>query len=106
MLPKLTESIVRGASTSPSFERGQAYYEGDAISNTAIQGNLLTGDCEGTQAQLYQVELDEAGIRTAQCTCPYEYGGLCKHEVALLLTYLHHPKQFVERQAPLICSPV
>ena len=47
-----------------------------------------------------QVELDEAGIRSANCTCPYEYGGLCKHTVALLLTYVHHPKQFAVRQDP------
>lgn len=29
-----------------------------------------------------------------------EYGGYCKHTVALLLTYLHHPKRFTQRKAP------
>ena len=101
-LPKLTESIIRAASTPQSFERGQDYYQSGAVSNTAIQDNLLIGDCEGTQAPYYrvQVELNEAGIRSANCTCPYEYGGLCKHTVALLLTYVHHPKQFAVRQDP------
>jgi uncharacterized Zn finger protein len=101
-LPKLTESIVRAAATPQSFERGQDYYRSGAVSNTSIQDNLLIGDCEGTQAPYYrvQVELDEAGIRSANCTCPYEYGGLCKHTVAVLLTYVHHPKQFTARQAP------
>ena len=93
-LPKLTESIIRAAATPQSFERGQDYYHSGAVSNTSIQDNLLIGDCEGTQAPYYrvQVELDEAGIRSANCTCPYEYGGLCMHTVALLLTYVHHPK--------------
>jgi uncharacterized Zn finger protein len=101
-LPKLTESIIRAASTPQSFERGQDYYQSGAVSNTSIQDNLLMGDCEGTQAPCYhvQVELDEAGIRATNCTCPYEYGGLCKHTVALLLTYVHHPKQFAVRQVP------
>jgi len=101
-LPKLTESIIRAAATPQSFERGQDYYRSGAVSNTSIQDNLLIGDCEGTQAPYYrvQVELDEAGIRSANCTCPYEYGGLCKHVVALLLTYVHHPKQFAVRQDP------
>src|SRR5512135_1951816 len=101
-LPKLTESIIRAASSPQSFERGRDYYQGGAISNTAIQGNLLMGDCEGTQQPYYrvQIELDEAGIRSAHCTCPYEYGGLCKHTVALLLEYIHHPKQFAVRQEP------
>ena len=101
-LPKLSESIIRAAATPSSFERGQEYYKSGALSNTAIQENVLTGDCEGTQAPFYhiQVELDEAGIRAAHCTCPYDYAGSCKHTVALLLTYLHHPKQFTARQAP------
>ena len=108
-LPKLTESIIRAAATPQSFERGQDYYQSGAVSNTSIQDNLspegnlrLIGDCEGTQAPYYrvQVELDEAGIRSAHCTCPYEYGGLCKHTVALLLAYVHHPKQFAMRQDP------
>jgi len=101
-LPKLSESIIRAAATPQSFERGEEYDDSGAISNTAIQDNLLTGDCEGTQAPFYhvQVELDEAGIRSAHCTCPYDYAGLCKHTVALLLTYMHHPRQFAERQAP------
>ena len=101
-LPKLTESILRAGASAESFRRGQDYYEGGAISNTTRQGNVLMGDCEGTSAPYYrvQVELDEAGIRDAQCSCPYEYGGYCKHVVALLLTYVHHPKQFAVRQAP------
>ncbi|MGB8645334.1 MAG: SWIM zinc finger family protein [Anaerolineae bacterium] len=101
-LPKLSESIIRAASTPSSFERGQNLDHSHAISNAAIQGNLLLGNCEGTQEPYYQVrvELDEGGIRTAQCTCAYEYGGLCKHTVALLLTYVHQPKQFVVRQDP------
>src|SRR3989304_5589117 len=95
-LPKLTESMIRAGADPQSFQRGKALYEDDAISNGSLQGNTLSGDCEGTSAPYYRVRvtLDEAGIRDADCTCPYEYGGYCKHIVALLLTYLHRPKQF------------
>ena len=73
-----------------------------AVSNTAIQGALLSGECAGTYAPYYrvQVELDEAGIAETSCTCLYEYGGYCKHIVALLLAYLHQPKLFAARKAP------
>ncbi len=99
-LPKITESIIRAGASAESFQRGQDYYESGAISNTVRQGGVLSGDCEGTSAPHYRVrvELDEAGIREAQCSCPYEYGGYCKHIVALLLTYAHRPKQFVVRK--------
>ena len=101
-LPKLTESIVRAAAEAKSFARGQELYERGAISNTVIQERLLIGECEGTQEPYYrvQVELDEAGIRVTHCTCPYDFGGVCKHTVALLLTWVHHPKQFAVRQEP------
>ncbi len=101
-LPKITESIIRAGATPESFRRGEEYYRDGAISNTVIQGALLSGECAGTYAPYYrvQVELDEADIAEASCTCSYEYGGYCKHIVALLLAYLHHPKSFTARQAP------
>lgn len=101
-MPTITESAVRALATPESFLRGKEYYEQDAISNAPIQGNLLTADCAGTSAPFYRVrvELDDAGIRSADCTCPYEYGGFCKHIVALLLHFSHDPKEFATRQAP------
>ena len=102
-LPKITESMIRAGANQESFRRGEEYYRGGAISNTAIQQDtLLSGECAGTYSPYYRVhvELDEAGIATASCTCLYEYGGYCKHIVALLLAYLHHPKSFTVRKAP------
>ncbi len=101
-LPKLTESIVHSGASDQSYQRGYALWQAGAISNTVIQGHLLLGECEGTSAPYYDVriELDEGGIRTVYCSCPYEFGGYCKHIVALLLAYVHQPKQFATRQAP------
>ena len=99
--PKITESIIRAGAEPESFHRGEEYYRDGAISNTSIQGTLLSGECAGTYAPYYrvQVKLDEAGIAEASCTCPYEFGGYCKHIVALLLAFVHHPKSFVARKS-------
>ncbi len=101
-LPKITESMIRAGAGPESFRRGEEYYREGAVSNTAIQGSLLSGECAGTYAPYYrvQVELDEAGIAETSCTCLYEYGGYCKHIVALLHAYLHQPKSFAARKAP------
>lgn len=101
-LPKLSESIIRAGAEAQTYQRGYALWQEGAISNTAIQGNILTGECAGTSAPYYTlcIELDEGGIRSASCSCPYEFGGYCKHTVALLLAYVHEPKQFVKRKAP------
>ncbi|MDP1539225.1 MAG: SWIM zinc finger family protein, partial [Moraxellaceae bacterium] len=102
VLPKITESMIRAGTSPESFRRGEEYHREGALSNTAIQGMLLSGECAGTYAPYYrvQVELDETGVADASCTCPYEYGGYCKHIVALLLAYLRHPKSFTIRKAP------
>lgn len=101
-LPQLTESIVRALTTPQSFSRGQELYRADAITDATRQANVLTARCEGTMAPYYRVTvtLDDAGVSEANCTCDYEYGGLCKHVVALLLMYIHKPKSFAARQAP------
>ena len=100
--PKLTEAIIRAAATPESFQRGRDCFESGAISSASIQETTLLGECEGTSAPFYlvRVELDKAGIRDAECTCPYDWGGLCKHIVALLLTYVHDRQQFAVRAQP------
>ncbi len=101
-LSKLSESIIRAGANPQSYQRGYDLWQDGAISNTAIQGALLTGECAGTSAPYYtlRVELDEGGIRSASCSCPYEFGGYCKHEVALLLAYVHEPAGFARRKPP------
>jgi uncharacterized Zn finger protein len=100
--PKVTESMIRAGTEPESFRRGEEYYRDGAISNAAIQGSALSAECAGTYAPYYrvQVELDEAGIAGASCTCLYEGVGHCKHIVALLLAYMHQPKTFAARKAP------
>jgi len=95
-LPNLTESDIANYCTEQSFERGMDYYERGAIINPLRQGHILRAECEGSQYEPYQVtvELDEGGIADAHCSCPYDWGGYCKHIVALLLTWVRDPEEF------------
>jgi|GEM_PF-364649 len=101
----LTEGTIRSAASRESFERGRQYYEEGAISGATISGNslvTLSARCAGTSAPYYWVRavLDAAGVQSATCTCPYEFGGYCKHIVALLETYIHEPESFEPRPSP------
>ncbi len=100
MTKNITESALKSASSSESFTRGYKLYQSGAIFDTFRQGDLLTGKCEGSSAPFYQirVQLDEGGIQEASCTCPYDWGGYCKHIVALMLTYIHNPDAFIEQK--------
>jgi uncharacterized Zn finger protein len=100
MSASLTEEMVRSLSTTKSYARGVELYGIGAIFDTFRQGDLLLGKCEGSSAPFYElsVEIDGGGVRSVECTCPYEYGGLCKHLVALLLTFVHDAEDFTERR--------
>ncbi|RME88471.1 MAG: SWIM zinc finger domain-containing protein [Anaerolineae bacterium] len=45
-----------------------------------------------------RITFDESGIREAFCTCPYDWGGWCKHIVAVLLACARQPEQIEVRQ--------
>lgn len=101
MPKKITENILKSLSSPESFTRGHNLYQSDAVFDTFRQGDILTGKCEGSSAPFYQlrVQFDEGGIQEASCTCPYNWGGYCKHIIALLLTYIHNPDAFIEQKS-------
>jgi uncharacterized Zn finger protein len=95
-LPNLTESHVRKLASEKSFERGKTYYRDEAILEPIRQGIELRAYSEGSDYKPYQVSatLAKNGIAETSCTCPYDHSGICKHVVALLLTYVHNPQAF------------
>jgi uncharacterized Zn finger protein len=95
-LPRLTEVHVRELASEKSFERGQTYYRDGAVLEPVRQELELRAQCEGSDYEPYQVSatLNKGGIAETSCTCPYDYGGICKHLIALLLTYVHEPQAF------------
>src|SRR5215217_4180913 len=95
-LPQLTESHVRKLASEKSFERGKTYYRDGAILEPVRQGMELRAYSEGSDYKPYLVSatLAKSGIAETSCTCPYDHGGICKHIVALLLTYVHKPQAF------------
>jgi uncharacterized Zn finger protein len=95
-LPNLSEDTLHRNTTAQSFERGEQYYASGVVRAAVRRGMALEAQVEGSQFAPYRVAitLDQAGIRSASCTCPYDFGGYCKHIVAVLLTYLRQPEAF------------
>jgi len=100
--PTLTEATVRELARSKSYERGQSYYEQDAVSDVVRRGETVRADVEGSHYQPYTVtiEFDDTGVARTNCSCPYDYGGICKHRVAVLLTCIRDPGS-VREQPPV-----
>jgi uncharacterized Zn finger protein len=94
--PVITEEDIQKLSSSESFQRGEEYYSQGALSELVRQENVLRGYCEGSSYEPYRVTatLSERGIAHTGCTCPYDWGGICKHRVALLLAWVYEPESF------------
>ena len=97
--PSFSEATIRNLTTAQSFSRGQAYLRNGAVLEIEQRDDLLLAEVEGSEYEPYQVRvrLDAGGIVEADCTCPYDWGGYCKHIVAVLLTFVQQPDRITER---------
>jgi uncharacterized Zn finger protein len=96
---RLSEAQIRHESSPEIFRRGEEYERRGAVVALVRRGDRLSAAVEGSEPDPYRVEVrfDEAGVRDAACSCPYEWGGWCKHVVAALLVCLHDPDAIEER---------
>ena len=100
-IPTLSEAAIRQQATAESFRRGENYYRQGAVGSLVQRGNVLQAEVEGSQYEPYRVRVtfDEGGITDAVCSCPYDWGGWCKHIVATLLACLEDPDEIEVRPA-------
>ena len=86
-LPRITTAGIRAKVTDQSYDRGVSYYHAGAVASATLRGNQLFAAVQGSEWDPYQVGVTFAGHDfTTSCTCPYDWGGYCKHVVAVLLT--------------------
>jgi uncharacterized Zn finger protein len=98
-LPNLTEAIIRQHASADSYLRGREYYEQGAVLRVVRRGQQFQAEVEGSQYEPYRVQItyDAGGIAQAVCSCPFDWGGWCKHIVATLLACVHDPAYVDER---------
>ena len=84
------EALIQPYVSETSLERGEDYYRTGAVGRVVKAGTQLFSEVQGSYFYPYQVcvTLDEDNPVEASCTCPYDWGGYCKHIVAVFLTYV------------------
>src|SRR5262245_53315726 len=93
----LTKDDILRNTNRQSYVRGEEYYETGAVDSIVQRGNTVTAEVLGGSGDyIVSVTFQENGEIYADCDCPYEYGGWCKHIVAVLLTCLHDPQKLDE----------
>ncbi len=90
------EATIAALTTKKVFARGEALLEEDVLFDATQENDVLRASCQGSDLEPYvmRVRLSAGGVEETVCSCPYEYEGLCKHRVALLLAWLHTPEVF------------
>jgi uncharacterized Zn finger protein len=98
-VPRLTEATIWQYASAESVERGCAYYEQGRVTSPVLRGTTLSAEVEGSEAFPYLVRCAFAsdGSIEASCTCPYDWGGWCKHIVAVCLCLMDEPETIEER---------
>ena len=90
-LPVITESIIRKFASEQSLAKGYAYYEDGSVVKVWSAKNVYHAQVEGSH--LYEVTISgRNGAVEADCSCPYDWGGACKHIVAAMLAICHDGK--------------
>ncbi|CAA9587043.1 MAG: hypothetical protein AVDCRST_MAG88-4112, partial [uncultured Thermomicrobiales bacterium] len=98
-LPPISEATIRQYASPGSFERGRRYQREGAVLSLVWRGEVLSGEVEGSEPAPYRVRVvfDAGGVAGADCSCPHEWGGWCKHIVATLLAAREGPGAIEER---------
>ena len=100
------EAYVEARTPPKVYPRGVEYAADGHVLDLIRRGDTLFAEVAGTDWEPYHVlvRLDEANadepVAEATCTCPYDWGGWCKHIVAALLEALNEP-ELVAARPPL-----
>ena len=98
-LPNFTSATLQHQATEQSYTRGESYFRSGAVVSLTQRQQTLQAEVEGNEVTPYRVTInfDGGGVTHADCTCPYSFGGWCKHIVATLLTCIHQPETIEQR---------
>ena len=67
------------------LKRGLQYFKNGHVTQVdEITGGEYEAEVEGSEIYTVHFEIKKGTINASYCTCPYDIGPYCKHEVAVL----------------------
>jgi uncharacterized Zn finger protein len=95
-ISNLSLATIRNSSSEKSFERGEFLSRSRAVISLSQRGVLLQAIVEGSNVNPYVVQgtvIPNGGLMEITCSCPYDFGGWCKHIVAVVLICSQRPQE-------------
>jgi len=77
---------IKKLSTARSFQRGMEYYNSGRVLKIDVLDNKILAEVAGASIYKLVIKINSAEDITASCSCPYDFGGFCKHIVAVLIS--------------------
>jgi hypothetical protein len=90
-LPEITEDIINDLASGASLRKGYSYFHGGAVVKLWIENSAYKAHVKGSELYTATISEKKGNIQT-ECTCPYDWGGVCKHIVAAMLAIIHDKK--------------
>lgn len=82
-----TKDTLRQLAGNTIFGRGDDYYRQGTVKKLKQRGNTFEATVYGSDRYSVSLKLEGKAFNF-ECDCPYDYGGICKHCVALGLAVL------------------
>lgn len=88
---RFSTASIRDLCTSDVFDRAVRYRDEGRVEHIDRFDETVSAAVQGSQSEPYEIEIivdapaDDPRDTEATCTCPYDWGGYCKHIIAVLL---------------------
>ena len=84
---KLNFEVIKNNTSPKNLEKAKDYIH--KFQKITLQGDILRGEVQGSQKEIYEVQVccTDNDYLKSTCTCPAQMD-FCKHAAALCLTYL------------------
>jgi uncharacterized Zn finger protein len=94
-MPGFTDDDLVAMFGDRTYERGLDYYQSGNVSDPMVLDGVLYAEVWGSAEEPYETSVTiEDGDVFSDCTCPV--GDMCKHGVAVLLTWMKDPSTFTD----------
>ena len=97
VIPQFSQEVIRLSASNKSWQRGEAYYYDGCVRQVSRRGKSLIAQVSGSSRYRVTIDFSSRGLESTACTCPYDWGGYCKHIVASLLFCLREPEHIQVR---------
>jgi len=103
-LPNFDHSTIHVLADDGSYHRGEQYLQSGAVHKLILDGDTYRAQAYGTRRYAVRIREDVTGLE-CHCTCPYDWSGICKHIVAVMLLILQQKEDGREIESTSPAAP-